>query len=365
MPACARFGQYPHMQDVVLSSGRSSARPTSATPSRGGPVRSGRDHHRRLAGARGRTRRARGSTSASRCATCGCTRAPRPCSPRTPSCTRPIARRQNELRRLQDLYRVRLATPRRPRASCCSPTTTRSAQGAALRDRRSARLDAEHLRAIRAHPRTLRDARLGVRTTPMLARQLAELEHLIERRRRLHRRRPRRRAAQSPAAVRPRAAAARTPVAAWSAGAMAIAERVVLFHDHPPQGAGNAEVFEAGLGLVRGAVFLPHAATRLALDDVGRVALLARRLPPAACSRSTTAACCTGVATARRARGSSSRLQRTGRHRRPGHAHERTPGQRREPRGARVAVAALAAARDRRSSIRAASRSSITAPRTR
>jgi cyanophycinase-like exopeptidase len=73
------------------------------------------------------------------------------------------------------------------------------------------------------------------------------------------------------------------PVVAWSAGAMAISERVLLFHDHPPQGAGNAEIFEAGLGLVRGAVFLPHASSRLALDDSTRVALLARRLSPSAC----------------------------------------------------------------------------------
>jgi hypothetical protein len=67
------------------------------------------------------------------------------------------------------------------------------------------------------------------------------------------------------------------------AGAMALAERIVLFHDHPPQGAGNAELFEAGLAVVRGTVFLPHAATRLATSDVGRVALLARRFAPAAC----------------------------------------------------------------------------------
>jgi hypothetical protein len=62
---------------------------------------------------------------------------------------------------------------------------------------------------------------------------------------------------------------------------MALAERVVLFHDHPPQGAGSAELFEAGLGLVPGALFLPHAATRLALTDRHRVALLARRFAPA------------------------------------------------------------------------------------
>jgi hypothetical protein len=63
---------------------------------------------------------------------------------------------------------------------------------------------------------------------------------------------------------------------------MAMAERVVLFHDHPPQGAGNAELLEAGLGLVPAAVFLPHAAGRLATGDRGRVTLLARRFAPAA-----------------------------------------------------------------------------------
>lgn len=72
-------------------------------------------------------------------------------------------------------------------------------------------------------------------------------------------------------------------VFAWSAGAMAIAERVVLFHHFPPQGYGNTEVLENGLALARGVVPLPHARRRLALDDRRRVALLARRFAPAAC----------------------------------------------------------------------------------
>ena len=38
-------------------------------------------------------------------------------------------------------------------------------------------------------------------------------------------------------------------VVAWSAGAMAIADRVVLFHYHPPQGEGEPGVLETGLGL--------------------------------------------------------------------------------------------------------------------
>ena len=64
---------------------------------------------------------------------------------------------------------------------------------------------------------------------------------------------------------------------------MALTTRVLLFHDRPPQGAGNAEIFEHGLDLVPDAVFLPHAATRLAIDDPQRTALLAQRLRPASC----------------------------------------------------------------------------------
>ncbi|MEO8198174.1 MAG: hypothetical protein ABI689_15765 [Thermoanaerobaculia bacterium] len=71
-------------------------------------------------------------------------------------------------------------------------------------------------------------------------------------------------------------------VFAWSAGAMAIAERIVLFHHSPPQGYGNTEVLEHGLGLARGVVLFPHV-RRLALDDRRRVALLARRFAPALC----------------------------------------------------------------------------------
>ncbi len=73
------------------------------------------------------------------------------------------------------------------------------------------------------------------------------------------------------------------PVFAWSAGAMAIAERVVLFHDSPPQGPGAAEVLDRGLGLVSGVVPLPHPETRLRLDDPERVGVLARRFAPAHC----------------------------------------------------------------------------------
>ncbi len=77
--------------------------------------------------------------------------------------------------------------------------------------------------------------------------------------------------------------AAGKPIIAWSAGAMALGERIVLFHDSPPQGAGNAEVLDLGLGLIPGLLPLPHAERRLRLDDPFRVELFARRFAPDVC----------------------------------------------------------------------------------
>lgn len=73
------------------------------------------------------------------------------------------------------------------------------------------------------------------------------------------------------------------PVVAWSGGAMVCAERIVLFHDRPPQGRGNAELLDRGLGIAPGFVFFPHAKRRLALDDALRLQILALRFAPARC----------------------------------------------------------------------------------
>ena len=78
-------------------------------------------------------------------------------------------------------------------------------------------------------------------------------------------------------------AAREMTVVAWSAGAMAMSEQVVLFHDHPPHGAGHPEAFELGLGLATGVLPFPHARHRLRLDDLQRVGIAARRFAPAAC----------------------------------------------------------------------------------
>jgi hypothetical protein len=79
------------------------------------------------------------------------------------------------------------------------------------------------------------------------------------------------------------AASLRSPVIAWSAGAMALTDRIVLFYDRAPQGPGHPEVYASGLSVVRNLVPLPHARARMLLDDLPRMAVFARRFAPARC----------------------------------------------------------------------------------
>jgi hypothetical protein len=193
--------------------------------------------------------------------------------------------RQNRLKEIQDYYRLRLDAAK----TAARELMAREDPGESLRRaRRSAvatlrRLDAELLREIgRVHAEFETAQRTAER--PAVARQRVEMRRVVEEaalvlvagghvavllnRLRLF---------DLPGLLRGKL------VAAWSAGAMALSDRVVLFHDRPPQGAGNAEVFEAGLGLVSGAVFLPDASARLRLRDASRVRLLAHRFAPATC----------------------------------------------------------------------------------
>jgi hypothetical protein len=73
------------------------------------------------------------------------------------------------------------------------------------------------------------------------------------------------------------------PIVAWSAGAMVITDRIVLFHDSPPQGRGDPEIYDDGLRLAPRLVALPHAKYRLRLEDASRVGILAGRFAPAIC----------------------------------------------------------------------------------
>jgi hypothetical protein len=77
--------------------------------------------------------------------------------------------------------------------------------------------------------------------------------------------------------------AAGRPILAWSAGGMLLTERIVLYYDDPPDGPAFPELLDAGFGLVKDVVLLPHARQRLRLDDPRRVGLLATRFAPAVC----------------------------------------------------------------------------------
>lgn len=73
------------------------------------------------------------------------------------------------------------------------------------------------------------------------------------------------------------------PIVAWSAGAMALTDRIVLFHERSPEGRRDAEVFGAGCGIVPGYVLLPDAHRRLRIRDRLRMGLMSRRFAPDVC----------------------------------------------------------------------------------
>ena len=71
---------------------------------------------------------------------------------------------------------------------------------------------------------------------------------------------------------------------AAAAGAMALTERIYLFHDFAPHGTGVAEVLDAGLGLVKDLVVLPDAKRRIKTDDREGIRRFVQRVSPATCS---------------------------------------------------------------------------------
>lgn len=78
-------------------------------------------------------------------------------------------------------------------------------------------------------------------------------------------------------------AAADKPIVAWSAGAMVLMDRVILFHDYPPYGSDIAQVLDAGLQRVRGFVALPDPRRRINLEARAGIQRFARRMAPATC----------------------------------------------------------------------------------
>ena len=169
--------------------------------------------------------------------------------------------RQERLRALQRLYRLRLA----PALAAARALLARRGERALLVPHRESAiaavrtLDRYHLGRLRREHRRFAE-RWRPLERPALARERAEIADLLDgcaafavagghvavllNRLRLFDLAP---------------LVAGKPVFAWSGGAMVLGERVVLFHDTPPEGAGDAEVLESGLGLYRGVLPLPHA----------------------------------------------------------------------------------------------------------
>jgi hypothetical protein len=79
------------------------------------------------------------------------------------------------------------------------------------------------------------------------------------------------------------AASGEKPIIAWSAGAMVLTDRIILFHDYPPYGSDIAQVLDAGFGLVPGYVVLPDARRRINLEARVGIQRFARRMAPATC----------------------------------------------------------------------------------
>ena len=77
--------------------------------------------------------------------------------------------------------------------------------------------------------------------------------------------------------------AAGKPIVAWSAGAMVLTERIVLFHDYPPYGSDIAQVLDAGFSLVPELVVLPDPQRRVNLNARTGIQRFARRMAPATC----------------------------------------------------------------------------------
>ena len=72
-------------------------------------------------------------------------------------------------------------------------------------------------------------------------------------------------------------------IVAWSAGAMALTDSVVLFHDKTPLENRDAEILDCGLGIVPGTVLLPDARHRLKQKDRIRMGIFSRRFAPSLC----------------------------------------------------------------------------------
>jgi hypothetical protein len=195
-----------------------------------------------------------------------------------------LRERQNLLRELQALYRIRLHCE----TACVRKLQRRQGNAELLMPERMdametvRRLDSQHLERVQKIHQEF--AKRWPDRSPVLEKQRKHLKDLVTscsavliagghvavllNRLRLF---------DLPSLVREK------PIVAWSAGAMILSRRIVLFHDSPPQGPGVPEIFENGLNLIDGIIPLPHARKRLRLDDPERVSWFAQRFQPDRC----------------------------------------------------------------------------------
>ncbi len=73
------------------------------------------------------------------------------------------------------------------------------------------------------------------------------------------------------------------PIVAWSAGAMVLTERIVLFHDSPPFGKNLAQLLDVGFGFCPDLVALPDLSERVHLDEKAGIGRFVQRMAPANC----------------------------------------------------------------------------------
>ena len=193
--------------------------------------------------------------------------------------------RQDKLTELQRLYRIRLtptiAAARKLLRTRAEPELLRLEQRAAISQLRA--LDTHHLRRIQSIHKDF-NRRRAMLDIPRARAQREAVQQLVENAGLVL-------IAGGHVAVllnRIRLFGldqllAQKPVIAWSAGAMALSERIVLFHHAAPQGKRDAELLDAGLGIVARRILLPHAGTRLDWRSRRRMALFSRRFSPAVC----------------------------------------------------------------------------------
>ncbi len=194
--------------------------------------------------------------------------------------------RQQLLRHLQNFYRIRLEKMEDAAKSISvrhvEPELIEQEWQVSVETFRQ--LDADHVRRCRAIQDEF-DARWRLLERPAIARHRGELSSLL-------------RGAEAVVIAGGHVAsllnrlrlfdllglAGHLPVVAWSAGAMVLTDRVVLFHDYPPYGSDLAQLLDAGHGRVPGLVVLPDAGRRVRQDDRGGIARFARRMAPAICA---------------------------------------------------------------------------------